>query len=301
MPNQATGDGPPSTAAAAQLLKAGDSVGDRAREAVDVRTQAVLDSWMAVATLAYSLAFALSTFGEVGGIALNPAIVPESGDGRTVVFLIMAAFFTATVLAEGLTNSLRKPAPGPSRMRRFLTASASTLPLVSLLVLTFAAPAAPLIIVLSVAVVAALPMVTLALRSASRARTAGIRRPAPVFTALPDPADRVITVVLGLALGAIGAATGLPDPVLGTIAFIVFALTLMATRGGRAGLGRVAEYWGRTQWAAFGSSYLLVLGLAVLLARTEWDLTPVGIIGGILVAAPLVVAAFRPAPVWEAE
>jgi hypothetical protein len=300
MTNQATGDSQPGTTAAAHLLLTGNSVEDRVREAIDARTQAVLDAWLAVAALAYSLAFVLATFGDINGIRLNPGMVDESGDKMTVVFLVLAAFFTVSTLAEGLTNSLRKPARQASRPRRFFTAGASALPLLVLLVLAFAAPSIPWPAVLAIAACAAVPMVILALRSASRARKAGIRRPAPMLSGLLDGAGRAITVGLGLALGVLAATTGLPFPLLGSIVFIVFMLALVGTRGGRGGIGAVAPFWGRTQWTAFGCSYLLVLGLAVLLARTSWDLAAVSIVGGILVAAPLVFAAFRPAPIWEA-
>ena len=297
MSNHTSGADQPGTAAAAQLLEAGHQVGDRVREAIDARTRAILDAWMAVAALAYALAFALSCFGIVNGIGMNPGVTNESGDGMTVVFLVIAAYFTVSALAEGVTVSLRRPARRPSRWRRFSATGASALPLLVLLVLSFVAPETPWPAVLAVAVVAAGPMVILALRSAGSARSAGVRRPEPAMSELLDVPDRCITAGLGLALGALGAATGLPVPFLGTIAFIVFTCALLWTRDR---VGRAAEFWGRTQWTAFGCSYLLVLGQAVLLARTPWDLTVVSIVGGVLVAAPLVVAAFRPAPIWEA-
>jgi len=300
MSNHTSGADQPGTAAAAQLLEAGHQVGDRVREAIDARTRAILDVWMAVAALAYALAFALACFGTINGVALMPGVGNESDSGMTVVFLVIGAFFAVRALAEGLTKSLRQPARRPSRTSRFFTASASALPLLALVILAFTAPATPWPLVLLIAVVSAVPMVILALRSASRARTAGIRRPQPALSGLLDPAGRAITAGLGLALGVLGAATGLPVPYLGSIAFIVFALGLVGTQGARGSVGAVAEFWGRTQWTAFGCSYLLVLGQAVLLARTPWDLTVVSIVGGVLVAAPLVVAAFRPAPIWEA-
>jgi hypothetical protein len=299
MSEHSTGDTRPGSAGAARLLQTGDVVGDRVRAAIDARTKATVDAWMAVAALTYALAVALSCFGDMIGIGPNPGVPKDSFDGPTVVFLVIAAFFTVTALAEGLTTSLRQPLR-PSPARRFFTAGASALPLVTLLVMAFAVPATPLPLVLAIAVVSSVPVGVLALRSAQRARTAGVRRPEPTLAGLLDPAGRAVTAGLGLALGALGTATGLPIPLLGSIAFIVFTLVLFGTRGARGSIGRVAEYWGRAQWTALGCSYLLVLGLSVLLARTEGDRTVVSIVGGILVAAPLVFAAFRPAPIWEA-
>lgn len=131
MSNHTSGADQPGTAAAAQLLEAGHQVGDRVREAIDARTRAILDAWMAVAALAYALAFALSCFGIVNGIGMNPGVTNESGDGMTVVFLVIAAYFTVSALAEGVTVSLRRPARRPSRWRRFSATGASALPLLS--------------------------------------------------------------------------------------------------------------------------------------------------------------------------
>ena len=64
------------------------------------------------------------------------------------------------------------------------------------------------------------------------------------------------------------------------------------------GLSRLAQEWGRTQWVAFGCSFFLTNGLAVVLPRTNGDLALVGIVGGAYVAALVVISAFRPAPIW---
>lgn len=296
-----TSDGAqPGTAAAAKLLQASDAVGDRVREAIDARTQAIVDAWMAVAVLAYSLAFALSGLGGFDGAGLIPGVVHTSVDGLNVAFLVLAAFLTAGTLSDGLTQSPHRPRRPGSKRRRFGYSMASVLPFLALLYLAFLAPTAPWPVALMIVAITAVPVVVLAIRSAHQARLAGVRRPEPALSGLLDPTGRAVTVVLGLWLGAIGMLTGPAFGVAGIVTAAAFFLAMLGTRTTRVGLDRLAEDWGRTQWTAFGCSYLLMLGLSVVLSRTTWDLGIVSTVGGILIAAPLVVAAFRPAPIWAA-
>lgn len=289
----------PGTDAAATLLRASDAVGDRVRAAIDARTRAIVDAWMAVAVVTYSLAFALSGIGGADGAGLIPGVINTSSDGVNVAFLVLAAFLAASTLSDGLTQSLHHPRRPRSRLRRFGYGIASVLPLLTLLCLAFLAPTAPRPVALTVAIIAAAPVVVLAIRSALQARLAGVRRPEPSLSGLLSPTGRAVTAVLGLWLGAIGMLTGTPYGVAGIVAATTFFLAMLATRTSRIGLDRLAEDWGRSQWTAFGCSYLLMLGLSVLLTRTTWELDTVSAVGGVLIAAPLLVAAFRPAPIWE--
>ena len=288
-----------STDAAARLLQASESVDDRVREAIAARTQAIIDAWMAVAVVVYCLAFAFSNVGGAAGAGLIPGVENTTGEGVSVTFLVLAAFFAASGLTDGLTQSLRHPTGRGAKLRRGY-ATASLLPFAAIVYLVFFAPTASVPLAVLIVAASAAPVVVLAIRSARRAKLAGVRRPEPALSALLDPPGRVGTAILGLWLGAIGMLTAPTFGVAGVIAASAFLLVLLATRTTRFGLDRLAEDWGRTQWTAFGCSYLLVLALSVLLTRTTWDLGVVGVVGGVLVAAPLVIAAFRPAPIWEA-
>ena len=287
-----------STDAAARLLQASDTVDDRVREAIAARTQAIIDAWMAVAVVAYSLAFAFANVGAAAGAGLIPGVEGTTGEGVSATFLVLSAFFAASGLTDGLTQSLRHPTGPGAKRRGYVTAS--LLPFAAIAYLVFFAPTASWPLALMIVTVAAAPVVVLAIRSAQRAKLAGVRRPEPALSALLDPSGRVGTAILGLWLGAIGTLTAPTFGIAGLIAACAFFLVLLGTRTTRCGLDRLAEDWGRTQWTAFGCSYLLVLALSVLLARTTWDVGVVGVVGGILIAAPLVFAAFRPAPIWEA-
>ena len=299
MSDQYTSDSAqPGAAAAAKLLQASDTVGDRVREAIDARTQAIVDAWMAVAVLAYSLAFALSDLGGFDATGLIPGVVHTAGDGVHVGFLVLAAFLAAGTLTDGLTQSQHRPRRPGWRRRRFGYSMASVLPFLAILYLAFLAPTVPWPVALMIVAITAVPVVVLAIRSAQQARLAGIHRPEPALSGLLTPTGRAVTVALGLWLGAIGMLTGIPFGVAGIATAGAFFLAILATRTTRVGLDRLAEDWGRTQWTAFGCSYLLMLGLSVVLSRTTWDLDLVSTVGGILIAAPLVVAAFRPAPIW---
>lgn len=297
MNQQHTSDSPQPDAAA-RLLQASDAVSDRVREAIDARTQAIIDAWMAVAVVAYALAFAFSSVGGATGRGLIPGI--ERTEVVDVGFLVFAGFFATITLTEGLSESLHRPRQSRAGLRRAGYVAASMLPFVSVAYLAVLAPTTPWPAALALATVATVPVIVIAVRSGLRARAAGVRRPEPALSGVLDPWGRAATAVLGLYLGAIGV---LSDPAFGfagIIAAITFLLVVLGTRTTRVGLDRLAQDWGRTQWTALGCSYVLVLALSVLLSRTGWDLGLVSVVGGILIATPLVVAAFRPAPIWAA-
>ena len=298
MSDQHTSDSAqPGAAAAAQLLQASDTVGDRVREAIDARTQAIIDAWMAVAVVAYALAFALSVDGA-NGTGLIPGIEGAENDGGDVGFLVVAGLFATFTLTAGLSESLRRPKQPGAGLRRAGSAAASMLPFISVVSLDFRVPATPWPAALALTIAATAPAIVIALRSASRARTAGVRRPEPTLSGLLDPTGRAVTVAVGVWLGGIGLLSGPAFGFSGSIATIAFLLLLIGSRTTRIGLDRLAEDWGPAQWTALGCSYSLVLTLSVVLSRTTWDLNTVSVVGGILIAAPLVVAAFRPAPIW---
>ncbi|MBX0299840.1 hypothetical protein K2F54_07595 [Cryobacterium sp. 1639] len=284
----------PQPDAAARMLQASDAVSIRVREAIDTRTQAVIDAWLAVAVLLYALAFAFS------GTGLIPGIVHTPTDGLSVGFLVLSAFLAASTLCDGLGQSLHRAKRPTVKRRRFVYGLASVLPLLSIGYLAFFAPGASLPVALSVVSVAAAPVVVLAIRSALHAKRAGVRRPEAALSGVLSASGRTGTAVLGLWLGAIGVVTAPAFGLAGIVVPTIFFLFLFGTRSTRIGLDRLAEDWGRTQWTAFGCSYVFTLTLSVVLARTSWDLTVVSVVGGILIAAPVVVAAFRPAPIWEA-
>ena len=290
----------PQPDAAARLLQASDAVSDRVREAIDARTQATIDAWMAVAVLLYALAFAFSRVGGTAGTGLIPGTVHTPNDGVSVSFLVLAAFLAASTLCDGLAQSLQRATLPGAKRRRFVYGTASVLPLLTVGSLAFFAPAVSLSAGLLVLTGAAVPIVVLAARSALQARRAGVRRPEPALSGLLSPSGRMGTAILGVWLGAIGIVTAPTFGLAGIVVPTAFFLFLLGTRTTRIGLDRLAQDWGRTQWTALGCSYVLVLALSVLLSRTSWDLGLVSIIGGVLIATPLVIAAFRPAPIWAA-
>ena len=296
MIDQPSGDGPQSgTDAAARLLQVGDALSDRVHAAIDARTRAIAESCMAAAVLAYVFAVVLSGGGSAG---LGAGANDYETNGLGFAFLILVPFLAATGLEQGLRQTLQTANPARSRLRRVLVTSASIVPLLAALVLVLLWRT-PWPLALLITLATTIPLVVLATQSARQARHWGVRRPTPAWLAPLGAASRISTAVLGLWLGAIAALSGTTLIVVSSITVIGFLVTMMLTQDSRWGLPRLAGEWGREQWAAFGCSYLLVLGLAVVLARTSWDLTVVGIVGGICVAAPLVIAAFRPAPIWE--
>jgi len=297
MNDQSSAVGPqPGTDAAAELLQAGDAVGDRVRAAIDARTQAVIDAWMAVAVLAYVLAVMLSGGGRA---AIGAGAGGTEPTGLAFAFLILVPFLAATGLEQGLRETLHSANRVRPRLHRALVTAASMLPLLVVLVLVVLWQT-PRPLALLITTVSAVPLLVLATQSARRVRDWGVRRPSPAWRAPLGAASMTATAVLGLWLGAITALSGTTFMIASSITVIGFLFTMILVRDSRWGLTRLAGEWGRAQWTAFGCSYLLVLGLAVVLAHTSWDLPTVSIVGGACVAAPLVIAAFRPAPIWTA-
>ena len=286
------------TAHARLLLKTGDDVGVRVGEAIDARTRAIAEIWMAVATLTCALTFILSSTSVAAeGWAVSPGIEIS---GLNILHLLLVPFFVASMLEIGLRDQLPAVHTRETRRHGRMVSTASALALVVLLGLSLSAGPISMPILVGIVALAALPLSTLALRSALLARAAGVRRSAATTLAPLSLNARVVTLVLGTWLGVLGAVAGLSSSIAWSIASAALILAILSTRDSRWGLSRLAQEWGRAQWIAFGCSFLLMSGLAAVLARTDWDLTVVGFVGGICVAAPLVVASFRPAPIWEA-
>ena len=286
------------TAHARSLLKAGNDVGVRVTEAIDARTRAVAEAWMAVVTLTVALTYILSGASLAAeGWAVSPGVEIS---GLNILHLLLVPFFVASMLEIGLRDQLPAEHTRETRRHGRLVSAASALALVVLLGLSLFAGPILMPILVGIVALAALPLSTLALRSALLSRAAGVRRSAATTLAPLSLNVRIVTLVLGTWLGALGATAGLSSSIPWSIASASLLLAILATRDNRWGLSRLAQEWGRTQWIAFGGSFLLLNGLAAVLSRTEWNLTIVGFVGGLCVAAPLIVASFRPAPIWEA-
>lgn len=287
--------------AATQLLQAG-RVTDRVRDAVNARIHAMAEAWIALAILVFGVAFLVIMRGAPSTSFYGQD--PDATGGLNFIFLLMAGFFAASSLERGLGDRTsakpRQRTPHARRYDRVVTGS-TFLALGIIVWLGLAAGDLPWPLALLVTVLAATPLGVLATRSALRARDAGVRRPAPNLIGALSPTACTATAVLAVWLGTIAALAGQTPQIPSLIANIIFLTGMMASYGSRWGMQRLAEEWGRTQWIAFGCSYLLINGLAVVLAFAPAQHGLISIVGGILVAAPLVVAAFLPAPIWDTE
>ncbi|WP_162942659.1 hypothetical protein [Cryobacterium soli] len=283
--------------AATRLLQNGDAVSLRVRNAIDDRTRAIAEAWLGVGVLAYAVCLVFASKGE-DGTGMVPGVQAASPVGLGAILTLLIPFFVASSLERGLQQSLHTTAAAKPGRRRSVVTAASLVPLLFITGLVVFAPATPWPIALVVAFSASLPLGVLSVRSALRARASGVRRPAPTLVAPLSPANQVSMTVLGLWLGAAVACGGLPFPAVGAIIVIGLLFAIGVLDVTRWGLPQLAQEWGRTQWIAFGFSYLTAIIVAVLLARSAWDPSIVSSVGGILVAVPLVVTAFRPAPIW---
>lgn len=296
MSDQANDLGNPSTEAAT-LLHAGTVVRARVHAAIGARTEAISEACLGLGVLIYCLGIVLGSPGE-DGAGIVPGVQSSAPVGLGSAVVLLVPFITASYLYNGVQRQLRTDDLQPQRSR-FVATATSVLPVIFTTVLVVVAPAIPPLAALLLAVGSSAPLAVVAIRSALRARQAGVRRPARYAGAQLSLPSRMLTVALGIGMGAVGALGGLPYPTVGFFVVMSFLVAIGVTVHTAWGLPRLAVEWGRSQWTAFGCSYVATMVLAVMLPRITWNVTVVSIIGGIVVAAPLVFAAFRPAPIWE--
>ncbi|TFD22895.1 hypothetical protein [Cryobacterium sp. TMS1-13-1] len=271
---------PLDAAGAAQLLKAADTARARAAAAVDHRTLARARFGLAGALFIYLSAFLL-----VFGNQTQDAVSGAGANGYAYTNVLLIPFLVFTQLMQGVQNRARVLRTH-RRVLRFVLLGMIPFGIagaLSILDIRY-----PWGLNLLVAAAPAAPLLWLAGKSARRA---GPPTPA-VRTALSRPAA-TMTGALGLFFGVTGllaAFSWFPVAGLGLALVLVALLTLWSSRWG---LPSVGSEWSAPQWTGFAVSFMLLVTLAVVLARTPWNTPLVGVLGGVLVALPLVVAAVR--------
>lgn len=276
-----TRDTPLDAAGAAQLLQAADTARARAAAAVDHRTLARARFGLAGAVFIYLSAFLL-----LFGNQTQDTVSGAGANGYAYANVLLIPFLVLTQLLQGVQNRAR-----------VLRTHRRVLLLVLLGMIPFGIAGAlsildiryPWGLNLLVAAAPAAPLLWLAGKSARRASAPAI--PA-LHTALSRPAA-IMTGALGLYFGLTGllaAYSWFPLAGLGLGLALVALLTLWTSRWG---LPSVGSEWAAPQWTGFTVSFLLLVTLAVVLARTPWNTPLVGALGGVLVALPLMIAAVR--------
>lgn len=106
---------------------------------------------------------------------------------------------------------------------------------------------------------------------------------------------RNFTIALGLVFVMLSVLVGFPVyPLIGFFAFLTLAVMAVGWSSSW-GLPAIGSEWGRWQWSGFGTAGGVLAGVALLITRTAVDQLTVGIVGGVIIAGAMGVAAFAPA------
>ena len=268
-------------AGAARLLEAGAVASARADGAVDHRVLARTQCGIAAAMFIYISAFLL-----LFGNQTQEAVSGAASGGYAYANVLLIPFLVLTQLVMGVRDRVRVlRAHRPSLVFTLI----GLIPFLALAVLSVFGVSYPWGFNLVAAAAPAVPMVWLGLKSARRADPPATT----VAHSEPGRPARIMTASLGLYLGLTGmlaAFNGFALTGLGLITVLIVLLALFSSRWGLPSLGAA---WSTREWTAYALSFTLLVTLAVVLARTPWTTPLVGVVGGMLVAAPLVVAAVR--------
>ncbi|GAA3875301.1 hypothetical protein GCM10022381_17490 [Leifsonia kafniensis] len=290
-------------AMAASLLRSGEQIGVKVYRSIDFRTQALVQAGTAVAIFLYVTVFLflISTQGD----HMAESAAPGSNNFGTNLLI---PFLALSYLTLGVRERLKALLPTHRRARAFVVGLLSIVPFLVVGGAAVFGQQIPWGLTLAVACCAAAPAVALAIFSARQARHHDVRPSEPELRApLSSPAQSM-TVALGLVFGASAASGAFFWGALVGLVAAVALLVLIALNRTKWSLAAVGSEWGRAQWLSFGASFALLMVVTVLLARTSFNSPLVGIVGGILVAVPLVIAAFkestireRPEEFWDAS
>ncbi|MDJ0376318.1 hypothetical protein [Cryobacterium sp. PH31-L1] len=268
-------------AGAAHLLEAGAAASARADAAVDHRVLARTQFGIAAAMFIY-----LSVFLLLFGNQTQEAVSGAGPGGYAYGTMLLIPFLVLTQLVMGVRDRV-----GVVRAHRpyLVSALIGLIPFLLLAGLSVLDVSYPWGLNLVAAAAPAVPLAGLGLKAARRAGP----RSRPVAPIEPGRPARIMTASLGLYLGLTGMLATFSWSALTGLALVIGLVILLALISSRWGLPSLGAVWGSREWAAYGTSFTLLVTLAVVLARTPWNTPLVGVVGGLIVAAPLVVAAVR--------
>lgn len=275
-----------SPATASRMLADADRVSANAQGRVDLRTQSLIQTWVPLVIFAYVATFLLLfTYpAQVAGANVFNA-------GPMYANILLIPLLAQTQLIQGARNRLSVSDAKPLKGRKLLFVFLGIAAFIAIAAMSVSGIEIPWWVSILVAVCAATPPAILAMISSKKARIQPQGRlSSGSEPALSKPA-RHVTLGLGIYLGIAGFSTTLPWFLLAASALLLILFALMLCGNTRWGLMSVGSEWQRKHWVAFGASFLLFFALTLILVRTSWNTTVVGMLGGALIAAPLVIAA----------
>lgn len=110
------------------------------------------------------------------------------------------------------------------------------------------------------------------------------RSSAPWGSASLSAASRLMTVLIGAAIGVLLITSAYPlAAAISGIVVMVFLIVVLVSWRSSFGLPRVGYQWGSLHWVCFGACALIVFACVLLTTFTSWFATPYTVAAGVLV------------------
>lgn len=271
---------------ASQMLANADRVSTSAQGRVDLRTQSLIQAWGPLVIFAYVTTFLLLfTYPtQVAGANVFNA-------GPMYANILLIPLLAQTQLVQGARNRLPVSDATPVKGRKLLFVLLGIAAFMAIAAASLLGVMIPWWVSILVAVCAATPPAILAVISSKKARIQTHDRPSSGNQQPLSKPARCVTLGLGIYLGIAGVSTTFSWFLLAAVGLLLILIILMICGNTRWGLVSVGSEWQQHHWVAFGASFLLFFALTLTVVRTSWNTPVVGMIGGALIAAPLVIAA----------
>lgn len=273
---------------AARMLREAESVSLQAKGGVDTRTQTLIKRWTPAVLFVYAATFLLLFTDEGNGTAANPASAASYAN------ILLIPLLAGLMLVQGLRNKLPIAEVKPLQGRKLL--------FLLLGILTFmAVPAANMLGVGFSWWVCIIDAAVLAVISALATDAWTKNSPAgPLGRTMTLPRKKLgtrarwTTAGLGVYFRLTGAILVFPWFPIAAFVLTICLLALVFFANARWGLTSLGSQWMKRHWLAGGTSAGLLFVLALILVKASWHAPLAGILGGLVVAAPLVAVALKP-------
>lgn len=273
---------------AARMLRQGEWVSRQAHDGIDSRVQPLIKRWTPVVLFVYAATFLLLFTDTHSGITANPASAASS------VNILLIPLLAGLMLVQGLRNRFPIAEVRPLQGRKLLFFFLGILVFMAVPAASFFGVGIPWWLCLLVAAVLAV-IAGLAINAWPKRASGGtIDHAGPVPRQPLVTSERWATAGLGLYFGFTGSIVVFEWFPLAAFVLTILLLVLMGFANARWGLTSLGSQWVKRQWVACAVSASLLFSLALIVVKAGVGEPLVGIIGGLVIAGPLVAVALMP-------
>lgn len=273
----------PSTAS--RMLAEATRVSANVRRLADPRIQSLIQTWVPVVVFAYAATFLLIFTAPESTLGASTFV-----SGPAYTGILMVPLLSQVLLVEGARNRITVSEAMPLQGRKLVFVLLGIAAFIAIAAVSVSGVEVPWWLCILAAACAAVPPGILAKRSRSSARQEAVITAEPASQSSPSRTARIATACLGIYFGVAGASTVFSWFPAALLLLVLLLLTLIFARNTRWGLTSVGSEWQQQHWKSFGATFLLFFGLLLVVVRTTWNTPMVGIIGGVLIAAPMIAA-----------